>query len=73
MAWMGQYLEETFPGEMLVVGFATGRGQYTAIDQGGAGLRSDHVLQEPTLWYCGHLARAQIPGRRRAQKVAEVV
>lgn len=41
---MGHYLERRFPGEMVVVGFATGEGEYQAI--GGGGLRS-HPLKAP--------------------------
>lgn len=46
--WMGSYLEKKFPCEMVVVGFATGVGAYTAIKQ-GAGLRQDNVLAQPPM------------------------
>ncbi|GJQ29209.1 MAG: hypothetical protein HBSAPP03_10930 [Phycisphaerae bacterium] len=32
---MGHYLEKRFPGQMVVVGFATGTGEYQAIGDGG--------------------------------------
>jgi len=41
---MGAFLEKRFPKEMLVVGFATGRGRYTAFGDSGLG---QHDLQEP--------------------------
>ncbi len=41
---MGHYLEKRFPGQMIVVGFATGFGRYQAIGDGG--LKS-HPLLEP--------------------------
>lgn len=44
--WMGGHLEEMYPGEMVVFGFATGEGTYTAMEQ-GKGLKSDNVLQKP--------------------------
>ncbi|MBL8763530.1 MAG: erythromycin esterase family protein [Phycisphaerae bacterium] len=43
--WMGSGLERKFPGQMVVFGFATGHGAYTAM--GGAerpGLRTDNAL-----------------------------
>ncbi|MBC7771348.1 MAG: erythromycin esterase family protein, partial [Pyrinomonadaceae bacterium] len=44
--WMGQYLENKFPGQMVVFGFTTGRGHYTAMSGADRrGLRSDHELQ----------------------------
>jgi erythromycin esterase len=43
---MGGHLEEMYPGEMVVFGFATGEGTYTAMEQ-GKGLKSDNVLQKP--------------------------
>jgi erythromycin esterase len=45
--WMGSYLERLFPGEMVVFGFATGSGAYTAIEAAGGGLKSDHPLHAP--------------------------
>ncbi|MBS0196696.1 MAG: erythromycin esterase family protein [Planctomycetes bacterium] len=48
LRWMGLHLEEKFPGQMVVFGFATGRGRYTAM--GGTdrpGLHSDNELQVP--------------------------
>ncbi len=44
--WMGGHLEEMYPGEMVVFGFATGEGTYTAMEQ-GKGLKSDNALQKP--------------------------
>lgn len=41
---MGEYLEKRFPGEMVVIGFATSSGDYTAV--GDKGLTS-HELQAP--------------------------
>lgn len=46
MRWMGSHLEEMFPGQMTIFGFATSAGEYTAADT-GRGLRSDNRLQEP--------------------------
>lgn len=43
---MGWHLNERYPGEMVVVGFTTSEGQYTAVVP-GKGLKSDNVLQEP--------------------------
>ncbi len=46
--WMGRSIEAKFPGQMVVFGFATGKGTYTAAGGvGKSGLSSDHVLQEP--------------------------
>lgn len=46
--WMGSFLETKFPGQMVVFGFTTGRGVYTAMGGvGKAGLNSDHALQAP--------------------------
>lgn len=41
---MGAYLEKSFPGEMIVIGFATGYGRYQAIGNQGLG---DHPLLPP--------------------------
>jgi erythromycin esterase-like protein len=46
MRSMGQFLSETYDKEMVVFGFATRTGTYTAISQGG-GLTRDNVLAEP--------------------------
>lgn len=48
--WMGRYLDDKFPGQMVVVGFATGTGEYTAIAGMGtpaSKLRRDNPLQAP--------------------------
>lgn len=46
--WMGKFLEEKFPGdEMFVVGFATSRGEYTAMSSAGKGLKQDLKLMLP--------------------------
>jgi len=46
--WMGRALEEKFPGRMVIFGFATGRGVYTAMGGAGkSGLNHDHALQAP--------------------------
>lgn len=44
--WMGAFLEEMFPGQMVVLGFATGRGAYRAVSHGG-GPPTSHALAEP--------------------------
>ena len=44
--WMGAFLEEMFPGQMVVVGFATGTGTYRAVSRGGGAL-SPHGLAPP--------------------------
>ena len=46
MQSMGQFLSETHSKEMVVFGFATGKGTYTAIKQ-GEGLTRDNVLVVP--------------------------
>jgi erythromycin esterase-like protein len=46
MRTMGQHLASTHGKEMVVFGFATGRGTYTAMEAGG-GLKRDHALLEP--------------------------
>jgi erythromycin esterase-like protein len=46
MRSMGQFLSETHSKEMVVFGFATGKGTYTAIKQ-GEGLTRDNVLVVP--------------------------
>lgn len=48
--WMGWHMEKKFPGQMVIFGFTTGAGQYTAMggEDGKRGLRSDHELQAPT-------------------------
>lgn len=43
---MGRFLEEQFPGQMVVLGFATGEGSYRARSMSGKGL-TDHGLQSP--------------------------
>jgi erythromycin esterase-like protein len=43
---MGRFLEELFPGQMVVFGFATGKGAYRAVSAAGRGLR-DHDLAPP--------------------------
>jgi erythromycin esterase-like protein len=43
---MGAFLEETFPGQMVVLGFATGSGTYRAVSRSGRGI-SAHVLAPP--------------------------
>ncbi|CAG0948327.1 hypothetical protein PHYC_00020 [Phycisphaerales bacterium] len=66
----GSYLEKMFPGEMVVVGFATGRGQYQAIGNGGL---TSHELLPPrdgTLeWHLDGmgLLRAIVDLRRAAE------
>lgn len=46
--WMGKFLEDKFPGdEMFVFGFATSRGEYTAMSSMGKGLRHDLKLMPP--------------------------
>jgi erythromycin esterase-like protein len=48
--WMGSHLEKKFPGEQVVVGFATGTGTYTAVANMGtpqSKLQRDNVLQAP--------------------------
>jgi erythromycin esterase-like protein len=41
--WMGAFLEEMFPGQMVVLGFVTGTGTYRAVSREGGAL-SSHVL-----------------------------
>lgn len=43
---MGKFLEEMFPGQMKVFGFATGSGRYRAVSASGKGL-GDHPLASP--------------------------
>ena len=43
---MGAFLEEMFPGQMVVLGFATGTGTYRAVSRAGRGLAT-HVLAPP--------------------------
>jgi erythromycin esterase-like protein len=58
--WMGSMLDRKFPGQMVVFGFATGSGQYTAVGDGG--LKSDHILQTPPPSSVeAHLAAAKLP------------
>ncbi|MFN0131814.1 MAG: erythromycin esterase family protein [Phycisphaerales bacterium] len=45
--WMGSHLTKKFPGQMVVFGFATAKGRYTAIAD-GKGLSQDNVLGLPT-------------------------
>lgn len=46
--WMGSFLQEKFPGrEMVVVGFATGSGAYTAMSADRGGLKQDLQLASP--------------------------
>lgn len=47
MQWMGSHLERIFPGDMVIFGFATSAGVYTAMSAGGKGLRPDHPLLTP--------------------------
>ncbi len=44
---MGSHLSKALGASMVVFGFATGEGTYTAIPQGGGTLRSDHALARP--------------------------
>jgi erythromycin esterase len=44
--WMGAFLEEMFPGQMVVLGFATGTGRYRAVSRGGGSLAA-HALAPP--------------------------
>lgn len=37
--WMGQFLEDMFPGQMVVLGFATGTGTYRAVSHAGEGVK----------------------------------
>jgi erythromycin esterase len=43
---MGRFLEDMFPGQMVVFGFATGSGTYRAVSARGKGL-GDHELAPP--------------------------
>jgi erythromycin esterase-like protein len=45
---MGRFLEEQFPGQMVVLGFATGEGAYRAVSRDGKGL-TEHSLAPPPL------------------------
>jgi erythromycin esterase-like protein len=48
--WMGSHLEQKFPGEQLVIGFATGTGIYSAFTGFGTGeqkLSRENALQAP--------------------------
>jgi erythromycin esterase-like protein len=47
MRTMGSFLDKAHGKEMVVVGFATGEGTYTAIAQGGGGLKRDLLLEPP--------------------------
>lgn len=59
--WMGGHLERAFPGEMVVFGFATGSGLYTAI-KSNAGLVNDNALAPaPAGSVEAHLASAGLP------------
>jgi hypothetical protein len=43
---MGRFLEERFPGQMVVLGFGTGQGTYRAVSTSGKGL-TNHGLASP--------------------------
>lgn len=59
--WMGNFLEKRFPGQMVVFGFTTARGKYTAIAT-GRGLVSDNDLGAPTPTSVeSYLASAGVP------------
>ncbi len=61
--WMGRSLEKKFPDQMVVFGFATGRGVYTAMGGAGrSGLNHDHALLDPPAESVeAHLASAGMP------------
>ncbi len=44
---MGRFLEEAFPGEMVVLGFATGKGSYRAVARSAARGLTNHGLEPP--------------------------
>jgi erythromycin esterase len=46
--WMGRFLEEQFPGEMVALGFATGEGTYRAISRLGRGLMNLGLAKPPS-------------------------
>ncbi|MFN0245218.1 MAG: erythromycin esterase family protein [Planctomycetota bacterium] len=56
---MGEYLEKRFQGEMVVIGFATSSGDYTAV--GGAGLTSHELQAPPSRSIESYLASADKP------------
>jgi len=47
MESMGKHLTAALGDQMIVLGFATGAGMYTAVSPGGGGLKSDNVLAPP--------------------------
>lgn len=47
MVSMGKSLSDALGNQMVVFGFATGTGTYTAASQGGGGLKNDHMLVAP--------------------------
>ena len=54
---MGRFLEEQFPGQMVVLGFATGDGTYRAMPRTGGGAVTNHGLRGPRAHGCGANAR----------------
>jgi erythromycin esterase len=45
--WMGRHLEDMFPGQMVVLGFATGDGSYRAVARSGKGIIGHGLMRPP--------------------------
>ncbi|MBL9001600.1 MAG: erythromycin esterase family protein [Phycisphaerae bacterium] len=59
--WMGSHLEKKFPGQMVVFGFSTGFGHYTAVES-GKGLSDSNALEHPPAQSVeAYLAAAETP------------
>ena len=45
--WMGRFLEDMFPGQMVVLGIATGTGTYRAVWRAGEGVKNYGLAPPP--------------------------